>query len=189
MKASLLSVLALVVACGGSAPPTQTATTLPPTTSTAEPAAATATARLGLGDLKFFQGDTLMIHLHPDGTLELATDGTGQALQRAGTISADGKLTGPDGKSAQLQDDGTLVLSNGQDPGIKLDGETLVIAGKHVTLDPQGAVLVDGAALPSKVPVRIEGVTDAGTRRTALLLVALTLGGAPQSDAGPVETK
>jgi hypothetical protein len=177
----------LLAACGSSSKPAPTTPTTPP------PATAPAAgAQLGITELKFYQGDKMMLHLLADGSLQvLVPDAQNPAgtWKTVGTITADGKITGPDGKSAQVQPDGSVTLSDGKAPDFKLEGDALVIDGKRVTLDPTGVVQVDGQPISKDTSVRIEGATDAATRRTALLLIGLTLGGEAHADEGGVEEK
>jgi hypothetical protein len=50
----------------------------------------------------------------------------------------------------------------------------LEVAGKHVTIDDHGVVMVDGR--PGIPLTRVDGATDARTRRTALLVIERYLG-------------
>lgn len=154
--------LAVLAACGGSQP-------------TAKTSAAPAPA-LGIADLKFYEGDHLVAQLHADGSFEIARHGQ---LAKVGTITADGTITGKDGKAAKLKSDGTLEAVGAPSPDsadLRLEGEVMVVQGEkklfRMTVDASGAVLADGKPFPGK-PLRVEGTLDANTRRTALLVFGL----------------
>ncbi len=166
MKLTTLALLSLLGACAGSQPATKH-----------DPAANTAAqgTLLGVADLKFYAGPQLVAHVFADGVFE-EVDGRGR-LARVATITSDGKLVGKDGTGAQLQADGTLVAlrPTKDDPGVKLEGDTLIVQGEdgphRMTLDDKGTVLLDGK--PAERALRVEGVTDRNTRRTALLVFGL----------------
>jgi hypothetical protein len=163
---------ACVAACGGK--PYDASTTPAPTTG-AVVGPKVAPTGLGITELKFYEGQDLVLEALPDGTVERIDDDGGKlAMRPVGKVTSDGKLS-TDDQRAQLQADGTV--SSADVPDLKLDGDTLAIGARHVTLDPHGTLLVDGHPIHGN-GTRVEGATTPATRRTALLLIAITLGGA-----------
>jgi hypothetical protein len=155
-----IAIVALIAACGGRQVPSSNSTA----------------PLLGIADMKFYEEDHLVAHLGPDGTFEIDRDGH---LAAVGSITGDGKLTGRDGKAAQLQADGTIVAvgrTTDDLARIRLVGDTLFVEREkgpqyRATIDEKGMVLLDGKSLGK--PMRVEGASDANTRRTALLVVGL----------------
>ncbi len=174
----LFSVFVAIVlaACGGGNKPAATQTA-PLPTATATAAASTGTVELG--ELKFFEGDEMGMQLHANGHLEVkmthseAGKPPQDSWQEVGAIAADGSVTGPDGKKhAEIKADGSMVSPDGQTAPFHLEGETLVIADKKITIDDKG--ILQGGNDGGK-PVRIEGATTPGLKRTALVLLALLM--------------
>lgn len=175
-------VFALLVACGGSkpAPVTSTEPTIPNANMVAP-----ADAVLAIADLKFYMGDQMGLHLHGDGRLEAQAMSNGvSGWHDVATFKPDGTITTPDGKvGGQVQADGSLKSATGEVAPFKLDGEALVVADKRVTIDDKGVFVMDGK-MPQPA-LRVEGATDAKTRRTALLIMALVMGAEPHPDGPP----
>ena len=94
-------------------------------------------------------------------------------ISAAGTITVKGEVVG------KLEADGSFMSKTGKVPVFKLDGESLVIDGKKITIDEKGVLQGgnDGAK------IHITGITDAGSRRTALFVLAVALGGAEPAPA------
>jgi hypothetical protein len=174
MKLHLLacSVLALA-ACGGAKPKTTDPTTTTPP----------ADAVLAIGELKFYAGDKLGMHLHADGKLEAAT-GADDKLEEVALVKTDGTITAG-GKTARFGADGSLSGPNGETAPFKLDGATLVAGDKRVTIDDKGNVLINGAVDKDAKALRIEGATSAPLQRTALVLLALMMTGDSHDEATP----
>ncbi len=173
-KLSSVFVAIVLAACGGGTKQTATPAAPPP------PVAATAsTGTVELGELKFFEGDEMGMQLHANGHLEVkmthseAGKPPQDSWQEVGAIAADGSVTGPDGKKhAEIKADGSMVSPDGQTAPFHLEGETLVIADKKITIDDKG--ILQGGNDGGK-PVRIEGATTPGLKRTALVLLALLM--------------
>jgi hypothetical protein len=167
-KLSLCMAVALA-ACGGHKPTTATDTTAKTTDKT--------TAVVELAELQFFSGDELGMKLHLNGHLEVKNmhseaGKTTEAWQDVGSIGADGTLT-HDGKThGMFKADGTFATADGKTLPFKLDADTLVAGDKKITLDDKG-VLQGGNPMPK--PMRVEGATTPGLRRTALLVLALMM--------------
>jgi hypothetical protein len=158
-----------LAACGGNKQ--STATTTPDTT------AKTDKAVVELAELQFFEGDEVGMKLHLNGHLEVkgmhSKDGkTSEEWQDVGSIGADGTLM-HDGKShGMFKADGTFATNDGKTLPFHLDADTLVAGDKKITLDDKG-VLQGGNPMPK--PMRVEGATTPGLRRTALLVLALMM--------------
>ena len=181
-KLSSVVVAIALAACGGGNKAPVAATT-PAKTTTAQTAAPTsAPGAIEIGELKFYSGDQVGMQLHANGHLEVAMTKSeaGKPAQTAwqdvGAIAADGTISSPDGKKhGQIKPDGSFVSEDGQAGPFHLEGETLVVADKKLTIDDKG--MLQGAGEAS---LRIEGATTPGLRRTALVLVALVLAAGPE---------
>jgi len=178
MKLALALVLSLA-ACGGHPPPAKSAEPVP----TAE------SSTLAIHDLSFYAKDELGLKLHADGRIEMLVSHSegGKPAEKTwhdiGVLHADGTIVAKDGKTGALQADGSFKGPEGQTSNFKLAGEELQLAGKNVTIDANGAFLLDGK--PGEIPMRVEGASDAGSRRAALLIVGLML----DEEKAPAPTK
>ena len=185
MTAKISAVLvSLLLACASKPAPT---TTAPPATTTAPPAT-TASTPFTLVELKILDGDDPGFMLHADGRIEMnhrRHKGDAPSWQPAGKLTADGKLVKDDGTEAgALQPDGTFKLAKGEAP-FKFDGEALVAGDKRITIDDKGVVQGGNPGFA----IHVEGATDAGSRRAALLLLAVALTGKVKAEAsGPTST-
>lgn len=165
-----------MAACGGSAPPPAAPA---PTAPVAAPNTAGATS-LTITELKFYDGDQLGVQLHANGKLEvkMARAEKGKPAQESwialAQLSPDGKVTHDGQAIGELQPDGTFI-ADGKPQPFKLDGDALVVGDKRITLDEHG-VLQGGTS----GHMRVEGLTDAGSRRTALFVLALLESGSDE---------
>lgn len=173
----LLVLVLFAAACGGSS-------AAPATASTAPPAAAASGDVFAVKDMTFFEGNDPVVHVTKDGHIEIRTkhvhDGGAATVdnQFVGVIAADGAVSDPTGaKRGQLAADGSFKAPDGQTAPFTLANDALVMDGVKVTIDDRGALLKDGK--PITPPVRVEGVTDASSRRTALFVMALVFASAP----------
>jgi hypothetical protein len=181
---SLVVAIALA-ACGGGNKPV--APVAPPP---AVPVAAAAPAgSIELGELKFYAGDDLGMQIHANGHFEVrvskaeAGKPAETTWQDVGSIGADGTISSSDGaKHGQVKPDGSFVGPEGQVAPFKLDGEALVVADRKITIDDKG--ILQGGNDMGK-PMRIEGATTPGLKRTALIVLALLMGGPDDSKAAP----
>jgi hypothetical protein len=151
-----LLLLVALVACGGTTPaPTQ-------------PAHAPATKpMIELAELEFYAGADLGMKLHADGHLEVKAQ---NAWVDVGSVAADGTLRAPDGtQRGHITADGSVVGPSGKAAPFRLEGETLVVADRKFTLDDKG--LLQGGDL-LQGPMRVEGATTPGLKRTALVVLA-----------------
>ncbi len=165
-----------VAACAGPPKPASTSMMTRPADSSAS------TGLLGIGELKFYyRNHELGMHLHPDGKLEkLVTQAgadkpTTENWVQLAVLSADGRMSVGEKTVGQLQPDGTFHVADGRTAPFKIEGDALVASGKRLSFDSSGQLLVDGAA--SDPPLRVEGITNANTKRTALLILAMSLPG------------
>ena len=181
-KLSSLVVAFALAACGGGNK--QAATETAPAPVAAAPAApAAAAGSVEVGELKFFEGDEMGMQLHANGHLEVKMTHsepgkpTQETWRDVAAIATDGTISGPDGqKHAEIKPDGSLVSPDGQAAPFHLDGEALVIADKKITIDDKG--ILQGGNDMGK-PVRIEGATTPGLKRTALVVLALVMASGP----------
>ncbi|MBV8762832.1 MAG: hypothetical protein JO257_36440 [Deltaproteobacteria bacterium] len=186
----LLNVVAALslAACGGGHKPAPVEPT--PMGSAAAP---TPTGPWELGELKFYQGDELGMQLHANGHLEvkLVHGEPGkppvERWQDVGALTPDGTITAIDGKKhAEIKPDGSIVTQDGSTAPFHLEGETLVVADKKITIDDKG--ILQGGNDMGK-PMRIDGASTPGLKRTALVVLALIMSSPEPSPAQPhVET-
>jgi hypothetical protein len=168
MKLHTLVLVLSLAACGGHPPPAKSP----------EPAATTSST-LAIHDLSFYAKDELGLKLHADGRIEMLVKHSegGKPAESTwtdiGVLHVDGTIVAKDGKTGALQADGSFKGPKGETSNFRLAGEELQLAGKHVTIDASGAFLLDGKA--GEIPMRVEGASDAGSRRAALLIVGLML--------------
>ena len=168
MKRAL--VVFLFAAACGSSPAQQTTPPPPPTTAT--PAAATGV--LGLGEILVKDGGQDMLAVHANGQVQINDGGTWKPI---GTLSTDGKMVTADGKTGQLQADGTFMTPEGPVP-FKLDGPALVAGSTKLTIE--NGKLVGGN--DSAKSVSITGADTDGTKRTTLLIIGLLMASQQASD-------
>lgn len=185
MKKLLFVAAALLAACGGGHKPA-------PVEPAPTPAAAAApTGPWELGELKFYQGDELGMQMHANGHLEvkLVHGEPGKTpeerWQDVGAVSPDGTITAIDGKKhAEIKPDGSIVTPDGASSPFHLEGETLVVADKKISIDDKG-VLQGGNDMGK--PMRIEGATTPGLKRTALVVLALIMASPAPHEGEPHE--
>jgi hypothetical protein len=184
-KLSSVVVAIALAACGGGNKPVAPA----PEPTVPVAAAAPAAGALELGELKFFAGDDLGMQMHANGHFEVKVGKTEPgkpaetAWQDVGSLGADGSISSSDGaKHGQVKPDGSFVGPDGQVAPFKLDGEALVVADKKITIDDKG--ILQGGNDMGK-PMRIEGATTPGLKRTALVLLALLMSGPEEPHREP----
>jgi hypothetical protein len=148
----------LLVACASKPAPTPTPATTAPFT---------------IVELKILNGNEPGFALHADGRIEVNRSkhkGDAPAWMPVGKMTADGNLAKPDGTElGALQADGTFKLVTGQQVPFKFDGDVLVVGDKRISIDAKG--MIQGGE--PGFDLHVEGATDAGSRRAALLLLAL----------------
>ena len=180
----LLSMVAVIglAACGGGNKPAATATTPAPETTTA-PASG-----IELAELKFYEGDDLGMQLHADGHLQVKVSHSEQGKPAeekwmdVGVIDADGSVSDAEGKKhGTIGADGSFKSPEGQTAPFHVEGETLVVGDKKITIDDKG--ILQGGNDMGK-PMRIEGATTPGLKRTALVLLAILMA-SPEPQATP----
>jgi hypothetical protein len=165
--------VSLLLACASKPAPT---TTTPP---------APASTPFTIVELKVLDGDDPGFMLHADGRIEMnhrAHKGDAPTWTTVGKLTADGKLVKEDGTEVgALQPDGTFKLAKGEAP-FKFDGEVLVSGDKRITVDDKGVIQGGNPGFA----LHVEGATDAGSRRAALLLLAIATAGKVKVE-GPAE--
>jgi hypothetical protein len=169
MKLVIAFALALA-ACGGSPPPA------PAAPAAAPPPAPPPMTGIALAELKFYVGDIPRLALHADGRLEQnmrATKSAKDSWVVVATVTADGKLAHDGQPIGELRPDGTFVTADGKVQPFKLDGDALIVGERRLTVDEAGNLQ---GGDPKAEKLRIEGASDAGARRSALLLLAIITG-------------
>jgi hypothetical protein len=139
--------------------------------------AATLAGGIELAELRFYEGDELGAQLHANGRLEVKERDSAisdtQSWHDVGAIAVDGTISRVDGqKHAEVKSDGTVVHEGGQVAPFRLEGATLVVAHRKLTIDDKG--ILQGGIDTGK-PLRIEGATTPGLKRTALVLFAIIM--------------
>lgn len=147
-------------------------------------------AHLELAEITVFQAQTPVFKIHADGSTEVS-DGSG--WQKGPTIKVDGTLVHEGQAVARANPDGTLVnLRNGETLPIKItsDSATMEQGGKKVgvSLSAEGALTIIGDKQPPQ-PIRVEGATTPGKRKTVLVFMAALMPSgkqdAPATGSGP----
>ena len=171
--------IVLLAACGGSSSkPATTASTTAPSTTEMAPGHAPV---VELAALSFYEGDELGMKLQPDGHLQVKQKSSeaGKPVTEkwldVASLAADGTLTTEGGKvNGALHADGSFVTADGKTLPFKLEGDTLIAKDQHITVDAKG-MLQGGNPMPK--PMRVDGASTPGLRRTALLVLALIMTG------------
>jgi hypothetical protein len=149
-----LLLLIAIAACGSAAPATKQST--PAKTSVVE-----------LAELKFYAGGDLDMLLHANGHLEVKAQAGWVGV---GSVAPDGTLSAPDGtQRGHITAAGSVIGPTGATAPYHLEGETLVVADRRFTIDDKG-LLQGGDMLQG--PLRVEGATTPGLKRTALVVLA-----------------
>jgi hypothetical protein len=118
---------------------------------------------LAFAELQFSFG-TSTARLHADGRLELGSPSPGIAITREGAVLVSGR---PDGA---LGGDGWFRSRRGEKRFL-LEGTVLVDPRRgRFTLDPDGKLVGN-----CRQEISVRGANDRETRRTALLVIGLTL--------------
>ncbi|MCX5747767.1 MAG: hypothetical protein NT062_35325 [Proteobacteria bacterium] len=166
---------------------TTTPTTTPIIDPTPTPAGLTGSP-FTLVEMKLYLGEDLGLQIHADGRVEENRADPGKPAEWAvmAKISAAGQLLTADGSEAgAMQPDGSFKFAKGDVAPFKFDGATLVAGDRKVSIDAAG-VIQGGNDMGVKL--RVEGLTDDGSRRAALFALALALmgnGGADQPATAP----
>jgi len=184
-KLSSVVIAIALAACGGGNKPVAPEPAPAGSAGSAAPvAAAPAAGTVELGELKFYAGEDLGMQMHANGHFEVRVGKPpAPEWQEIGALAADGTISSTDGaKHGQVQPDGSFVGPQGQVAPFKLEGEALVVADKKITIDDKG--ILQGGNDMGK-PMRIEGATTPGLKRTALIVLALLMGGPEDSKSAP----
>jgi hypothetical protein len=170
-----------LVACGSSPKPRPT------------PPAPTATAGIvELAELTFYEGDEAGLKVHADGRIEtkFTRSVSGQppetGWRNVAVLASDGTLTVKGTVAARIKSDGTAASATGTMLPFNLDGDALVVDSKRVTIDEKGAVQ---GANPMARSLRVEGASTPGLRRTALIVLAVAMGGLQKPGEPAVEVE
>lgn len=161
MRTILMAIALTAAACGGGSKKPATG----PTGTGSGSAAVVAAPRLEIAEISIASNGTTLF-VHGDGSMEAVN---GDQRQPLGTLTSDGKFTSIDGEVGQLQDDGSFVLKEGPAP-FKLVDEKLVVGADSFTIDANNVIQGGKVDLTR---VKLTGVTNRGTRRTALLMLGM----------------
>lgn len=167
-----LAIIAVLAAACGSSPPPEVTPPPPPATTGS---AVTSTTVLGLGEITIKAGDKDVLAVHANGQVQIFDGGSWKPI---GTLSTDGRMVTSDGKTGQLQADGTFMTPEGPVP-FKLDGAALVAGKTRLTIE-NGKLL--GGNDDAKA-LSITGAETDATKRTALLLLGLLQAGQQEAPA------
>jgi hypothetical protein len=182
MRKLLVSIVLMLVGCGGTPTP-------PPVAPTPTP---TATAGvLEVGEITVFDGADAVLKIHADGSTEMGGKSMGAVAWKPGpTIKTDGTFVASGDPKIQVTADGKVMnLKNNQPMPVTVTGDTATITegGKSMTigLGADGTMtLTGGEKQPDKMP-HVQGADTAGKRRTVLVFMAMML---TSDDAHAVST-
>lgn len=190
-----LAALLGAAACGGGSAKTET---MPAdTTGAAAPADGTG-MQLKLAEMTLSHDKTPLLKIHADGTTELANevarpaDGSAPAStwQPGPTIKTDGTFAMNGEDVARLEADGTLRnLKNNHTIKFDLGQDSLSVTQGDATvtlrLAEDGTLTVEGG--PQALSLHVDGATDEGTRRTALVVAASLFMASQPRESAPTE--
>jgi len=170
MKFATTFVVALAcAACGSKANNTQATT---PAAAAAAPVSSTspATSSLNLtfGEFQLLDENKTGLAIHSNGAVNMVGV-AGDAAMAA--ITPDGKVKTSDGKDASLGPDGNFTGPDGR-VWFNLDGETLNVAGKHVTIDASGNLV---GASEGGGNLHVVGAKTVGEKRVVLMVLGLMI--------------
>lgn len=144
--------------------------------------AATANASLTLGAAKLYEPD------QKDKAIIIGEDGsiTAEGEEGGGSVTADGKLLGKDGKVfAELKSDGKVTLM-GQKTTLTIDDKGVASANdKRMSIGEDGKFVTDPA--DDKLKLESEGCTGEMARTCMFVMMGMLMPGRPVDSAGPVE--
>jgi hypothetical protein len=151
-------------ACGGASTPATA------------PARATAPAVLTITELKFYLGDDVGITVDADGTIRGKTTSSqnGKSTESwnvVAKLASDGSVTHEGRLLGRLKPDGVFEGPGAPPATFRIDGTTLVFGDRRFSIDDKG--MFEGPRPAGSPHLRIQGLTDDGSRRAALLVVAL----------------
>jgi hypothetical protein len=127
---------------------------------------------LTLGELRIYYQSEVLGALHGDGSV--VTKKVDGGWSRIGQLTPDARWIANDGKViAGLRADGVFAPDDGSAPWFRVVGDVAMFDADdmttEITIDPHGNV--QGKHIPDEI--RIEGATDPGMRRAALLAFTL----------------
>lgn len=173
MRAALA--VLLFAACA-STPAPRAAAPSPAVTATPAPAAPVADP-LAIVPLEVYFDGELVMTLRADGVVSLRRFGGAvpQELSAIFTLSADGTMVAVGGSGrGGLGADGRVRTPGGTISRFQLTGDTMTLAGRHLELDAEGVLRLDGPAMDG-TPPHVKGVVDRASRRTAMVLLGIFL--------------
>jgi hypothetical protein len=175
-----------LAACGGGSgqdqDTTPAAATDPAATAEPPPAQPAGPPHLKFAEMTVAEGPKPIFKIHADGKTEVA--GADGAWSEGPSIETDGTITFKGQQVARIEADGTIKnLRNGQIIPVKIGTDTLTAPGPggevNLQIQEDGTIAVPGA--PPEKHLKVEGATDADTRRTAIALIgAIFLSGNAQ---------
>jgi hypothetical protein len=181
MKRLALAFVLLAAACSSKKPE--------PTTPTGGGATAATTVTLELGELKLIDlKQNAAVLVHATGAIEIPSEPEFKGAK----VTADGKIvkteTGEVGLT--LMPDGTIQGPDGKLLDVTLSADGVIKSGdKTISVNADGTI---AGANPDAPPMKIEGATTPGLKRTAMfVLIVLTMPGKVHEEVtpGPAPTK
>jgi hypothetical protein len=168
MKIATSLVVALTcAACGSKA---NTAATITPATAapTSSNSPATSNLNLTFGEFQLLDENKTGLAIHSNGAVNMVGV-AGDAAMAA--IAPDGKVKTSDGKDASLGADGNFTGPDGR-LWFNLDGETLNVAGKHISIDANGNLV---GASEGGGNLHVVGAKTVGEKRVVLMVLGLMI--------------
>lgn len=185
MRSTLFGVAlsgAVLAACGGGSSGEETtpaATTEPAVAETPaeEPAGP---AHLKFAEITVFEGQNPIFKIHADGKTEVASRGatpTEIKWEEGPSVQTDGTIVYKAQKVARVEADGTVKnLRTNEVVPVTIGQNTITAKGPGgemtLTIQDDGTIVIPGAPSPDK-NLRVEGATDAETRRTAIAVLGV----------------
>jgi hypothetical protein len=125
-------------------------------------------------ELGFYEDALLVLTLSSNGHIAVCNDlGDSVVCKDAGSFGLDGTVTLHHDLLGKLTPEGLLEYTTSSSsvmhPAVWLSDDALSIGDRKLTIDPKGGV--QGTSRR----IRVDGITDAGSKRTALLLLATTI--------------
>jgi hypothetical protein len=174
MRKVFVSIVLVLVACGGSSTPAPK-----PADPTASPTAAAGV--LEVGEIIVMDGTEAVLKIHADGSTEMGGKSNGAVAWQPGpTIKTDGTFVVSGDPKIQVTADGKVMDLKTNQPmpvTVTADSATLTEGGKSVTigLGADGAMTLSGGEKqPDQMP-HVQGADTAGKRRAVLVLMVMML--------------
>lgn len=168
MKIATSLVVALTCAACGSKANTAATTTPATAAPTSSNSPATSNLNLTFGEFQLLDENKTGLAIHSNGAVNMVGVAGDTAMA---AIAPDGKVKTSDGKDASLGADGNFTGPDGR-LWFNLDGETLNVAGKHISIDANGNLV---GASEGGGNLHVVGAKTVGEKRVVLMVLGLMI--------------